>query len=738
MLVTAIAVSFLVTCVVSDPSKSGLSIESTLKKFNIRGKEWKEAQQVINNLVDKSIANRVEQAEKDVEQLLENNISDHIKKTGKAFLAGQPNSGCRDTIEHCSVLFHSGVCRTSKAAMKKHCPKTCGMCDATLVKLSPHVKVVLKPKTKSMKQHRKKKPKAFKSKASGKIIQSKSNSEVVIPQDTLKALHSIEPLLLHHSKEAVKFSDNDIEKQTAKIHDAEKLLSDVKSLEALKDITGTTKSKVTKVHSKPKTSKSAAKSKVTKKKTSKKTIKSKAVPLKSLTKTVTYKNRKYKITPIVDWDKINKMLKALGFKAVNLVAGNSKIHGKHLEKHLKAHLSSKSGSKVINLSTKVPHAAAETFVSAVHRQKSYHNKEYSKKHCHPLCLVSCISSCGEGCCKEHDKVPVHTALAGHCHPECKQTCVPSCGSGCCSDDEEKKRGHHFLHYQRIHDYKTKAKDKPHVTVQKKKPQTKPKAQDKTHHHAKAVHPNVKVKPLKNLGKHWSEGLYNDRGQMIPQKRLCFAPCPEVCAPACADECCQYGRYSQAAQSQFNPASQTQHDSPLAPNVPFPGQRHIPAQAFACKESCKFRCSFDCPRDCCQPEDAAAIAARPTGPPPQPLQPQPQFQQYMPYVQPYAPMEANQVCPSPCPATCAPSCNVGCCTSALGLPQLPIADDSQGDSPANHIEARSSTRKVLHVTHVFRPVDGLKKSGISNKGACASSCGIHCTPACARSGCCDRV
>ena len=264
----------------------------------------------------------------------------------------------------------------------------------------PHVQFVLKPKIKSLTPQSKKTPNADKPSAPKKQDQSSKtakkgspksellkpkksdsvlhNGEVVIPEETLKSLHSIEPLLLHHSKEAVKFNDNDIEEQTEKIHDAERLLSDVKSLEALKNITnenGSAKSKVTKA--KLKVSKSDTKLKVSKK-TAKKTMKSKAVPLKALTKTVTYKNRKYKITPIVDWGKINKMLKALGFKAVNLVAANTKLEGKHLEKHLKAHLTSKdkTGSKIIHLDTKRPHAAAETFVSAVHREKSYHNSKY--------------------------------------------------------------------------------------------------------------------------------------------------------------------------------------------------------------------------------------------------------------------------------------------------------------------------------------------------------------------------
>lgn len=74
-----------------------------------------------------------------------------------------------------------------------------------------------------------------------------------------------------------------------------------------------------------------------------------------------------------------------------------------------------------------------------------------------MCLESCVSSCLPGCCREHDKVSVKTGLAKHCHPHCLVDCQPSCGSGCCSAEEERKRGHQFLHYQKIKDFH-KAKD----------------------------------------------------------------------------------------------------------------------------------------------------------------------------------------------------------------------------------------------------------------------------------------
>ena len=36
---------------------------------------------------------------------------------------------CQDEFDNCRSLATSGVCETSKAAMKKHCARTCGLCD---------------------------------------------------------------------------------------------------------------------------------------------------------------------------------------------------------------------------------------------------------------------------------------------------------------------------------------------------------------------------------------------------------------------------------------------------------------------------------------------------------------------------------------------------------------------------------------------------------------------------------
>lgn len=160
---------------------------------------------------------------------------------------------------------------------------------------------------------------------------------------------------------------------------------------------------------------------------------------------------------------------------------------------------------------------------------------------------------------------------------------------------------------------------------------------------------------------------------------------------------------------------------MAPNVPYPGHRFIPPQAYACEESCKFDCSLSCRKECCQPEAAAAGDVVPANPP------------YFPLIQPFTQSEPGQFCPNPCPSTCYPACNVGCCTAALGLPQpASTVNEPLENSPI----ARSSTSRVLHVTHVLTPVDGVRKQ--KSYSACASSCEYHCSPACARSGCCDKA
>ena len=145
-----------------------------------------------------------------------------------------------------------------------------------------------------------------------------------------------------------------------------------------------------------------------------------------------------------------------------------------------------------------------------------------------------------------------TKLAKHCHPSCLTSCVPSCGSGCCSAEDEQKRGHHFLHYQKIADYhkakdaaKSKNKGPPVKQHDEPKKITK-KQQDKV-----PCHPQCKETCISSCGK----GCCTEEGERLrdeqerkekdarekerkekakalqemykPQPRLCPAPCPQV-------------------------------------------------------------------------------------------------------------------------------------------------------------------------------------------------------------------
>ena len=230
-------------------------------------------------------------------------------------------------------------------------------------------------------------------------------AEGFIPEDTIKILHSIEPLLSQQTKGVMKFHRNDLSPENEKIRDAQKLLEYVKVLQPprkfkflentfssakdkKKSTTFTNVKKAEKHGNEDNKGEGDSKSGVSKKikdsgklnlKPNTKAVKSKVAktvakkklkgtPLTSLSKTVTYKNHKYKITPVVDWERISKMLESLGYKAVHIVGVKDKKIHQDITDHLKQHgvdkvFEHKGGKKV----------AAETFVSAVHREKSWHN-----------------------------------------------------------------------------------------------------------------------------------------------------------------------------------------------------------------------------------------------------------------------------------------------------------------------------------------------------------------------------
>lgn len=224
--------------------------------------------------------------------------------------------------------------------------------ESQYIQISPEVEIVMKPKA-----------------SQGLSYVSNEPKNKVSPNVKAAALthlfnsdqsSSMEPILSQQSSVAMKYHDNkDLSTENEKIKDAQKLLEYVKTLSPPK------KNKTIKHEN-------ASKKHVTKKPSKKsKTKKISGVPMDNLSKTVTYKNQKYKITPIVDWKKISKMLKSLGYKAIHIVG----MKNKHLEKGLKKHLHKSGVTKIITGKTHKLHVANETFVSAIHRHKSWHNGE---------------------------------------------------------------------------------------------------------------------------------------------------------------------------------------------------------------------------------------------------------------------------------------------------------------------------------------------------------------------------
>merc|ERR1711973_639029 len=63
----------------------GKVLEKHGKRSRLTGSHMKAATDAINKLVDESIVNRVEEAEKEVSQMLLRNIEHHIQDAGKIF-----------------------------------------------------------------------------------------------------------------------------------------------------------------------------------------------------------------------------------------------------------------------------------------------------------------------------------------------------------------------------------------------------------------------------------------------------------------------------------------------------------------------------------------------------------------------------------------------------------------------------------------------------------------------------
>ena len=187
--------------------------------------------------------------------------------------------------------------------------------------------------------------------------------------------------------------------------------------------------------------------------------------------------------------------------------------------------------------------------------------------------------------------------------------------------------------------------------------------------------------------------------MAPATGGCFGGCVNSCEAACPAQCC--------------------------PSYVDPGQ--------VCNAQCPSSCAPSCTPDCC---GAVMPALPPPPPPPQEGKEKKRPPQIIPVVGP-SPFDT---CPGACPMSCAPGCDFDCCRPFLDptivqemrsetQPNTPAA---VGTTPGVEGDQASPMTRVIHVSHVLRPEQPAARSSPIN---CPMECKQHCSPSCAKDGCC---
>lgn len=182
---------------------------------------------------------------------------------------------------------------------------------------------------------------------------------------------------------------------------------------------------------------------------------------------------------------------------------------------------------------------------------------------------------------------------------------------------------------------------------------------------------------------------------------CFGGCVNSCEPSCPAQCCP--SYIDAGQ--------------------------------ICNAQCPSSCAPSCSPQCCGatlPTLAAAPAPKKRPPP------------IIPVVGP----SPFNTCPGACPMSCAPGCDFDCCRPFLDpsiVQEMRSEIQPNSAQPATSQAApvqgdqTSPTTRVIHVSHVLRPDEASQAAARSSTNAtpanCPSECRQHCSPSCAKDGCC---
>ena len=584
------------------------------KRLDIHASKWREAQSAINSLIDESISNEVAKAKMEVKALLEKNIAKHLHEASRQVMQGnvagndemepldelheatdhvhydsQGSHVCQDEFDNCAPLAASGVCDTSREAMRKHCARTCELCEDDGGNFPP----------------------------ASPAHKSSSDTWTIIGANGEKFTTSIKDIESGTRKASITSAQVerllDYVKHNAPHLKLEKIKPGVLKLVKIKEKKRPAphKIKLKKENDQPK----------------------KAKPEKDLhdDNYWTIKENKYEKVdfepkhpkakgPMIHFDlsSIAKEKPDLMEKAVHVYKdGPSKTVVVHDKKRAKSEEYLKHICHPMCKKTCISSCAPGCCAGEHHKNfPLYHRKS---SHCHPFCKKHCISSCPLTCCAETEKVsktwkhPHVHHINPRCHPMCKKHCVASCPKACCTHKAPVRKSHcHPLCKKNCLSScplsccssKDRLKDKCHPLCRKK---CLPSCPDECCGKTAKEH-----KLLMKSDEHETKAVAEVR-------RTCPGLCPDSCAPACHGGCCSSKKM------------EVSRSRPLIHSVP-----------SGCTANCVYECIPGCPPACCTKSESPEVSKYTYQPPESSVSAPEMFSFPQPIVAPY--IEQPQIYP----------------------------------------------------------------------------------------------
>ncbi|XP_028415758.1 uncharacterized protein LOC114539330 [Dendronephthya gigantea] len=529
-----------------DPKAKQEVSKNGQKRLDIHASKWREAQNAINSLIDESISNEVAKAKMEVKALLEKNIAKHLHEASRQVMHSrlsqndelepatefvEGSRACQDEIENCAALAASGVCDTSRAAMKKHCARTCELCDDEGADLPPA------------------------SPAHGQS--ANSDTWTIIGANGERFTTSIKDIESGTRKASITSAQVerllDYVKHNAPHLKLEKVKPGVLKLIKIPDKKQPTPHKITLKPQKDKP---------------KKVEKQKDKPEKTKPKEEIHpdnywrlkedKNEKIDFMPkhpkakgpmihfdlsTIAKDKPGSMAKAVhvykdGPSDSFAVHHATKSKSEEYLKHICHPMCKGLAFRLVHLDVVLVNT-----ISRFHCMLCTQT-QVRKSHCHPLCKTNCLSSCPLSCCSRKDR------LKEKCHPLCRKTCLPACPGECCAKDA---KGHRMI--MKSSDQKTKAVAK--VATRKTCPGLCPDSC------APACHDGCCSSKKMTLSR--SKPLVHS----VPSG--CTANCVYECIPGCPPACCtkSLGAPEVSRYTYTQPEPETPDPAPVMISFPQP-------------------------------------------------------------------------------------------------------------------------------------------------------------------------